>query len=308
MLPPLTLATINPSNHHHTASKMPESPRYPRTLTHNNLHPHAAPPGKFAAASNETSSQQSSHLDMDSPSSGEMPTRIKLVFVGDGSVGKTSLLVSYTTNGYPTEYIPTAFDKYSVSVNVDNQPLRVQLFDTAGQDDFDSLRPLCYPDTDVFLICFSVVSPTSFRNIRSKWLPEIQRYLGPHRRNPFILVGTQCDLRQDVSVLVELARYNEHPVTEAEVRDLTQSIGADCYIECSALTQWNLKKVFDTAILAALNKNNNLEACNERDNAESSSSTAVNCTQFLKRTASKTKKEGKRIIPRRSWKKYCCIF
>lgn len=155
----------------------------------------------------------------------------------------------------------------------------------------------------MFLICFSVVSPTSFRNIRSKWLPEIQRYLGPGRRTPVILVGTQCDLRNDVSVLVELHRYNEHPVTEAEVRDLTQGIGAECYIECSALTQWNLKKVFDTAILAALNKNN-VEA--EKDVDQSPST--VNCTQFLKRTASRTKKEGKRIMPRRSWKKYCCIF
>lgn len=169
---------------------------------------------------------------------------------------------------------------------------------------------MCYPDTDVFLICFSVVSPTSFRNIRSKWLPEIQRYLGgsggpSSRRNPFILVGTQCDLRNDVSVLVELARYNEQPVTDAQVRDLTQTIGADCYIECSALTQWNLKKVFDTAILASLNKNR--QDADNREGGELSQA-AVNCTQFLKRTASRTKKEGKKILPRRSWKKYCCIF
>ncbi|GAU89606.1 hypothetical protein RvY_02138 [Ramazzottius varieornatus] len=270
---------------------MPEPPRrYPRTISHN-IH------GKPSL--NEPLPVVPT---MDSPSSVEMPTRIKLVFVGDGSVGKTSLLVSYTTNGYPTEYIPTAFDKYSVSVTVDSQPLRVQLFDTAGQDDFDSLRPLCYPETDAFLICFSVVSPTSFRNIRSKWLPEIQRFAGAHRRTPLILVGTQCDLRNDVSVLMELARYNEHPVTEAEARELTQSINAECYIECSALTQWNLKKVFDTAILASLNKN---ATTNERD----VEGPTVNCTQFLKRTASRTAKEGKKIIPRRSsWKKYCCVF
>lgn len=176
-----------------------------------------------------------------------------------------------------------------------------QTYQFIFQDDFDSLRPLCYPDTDVFLICFSVVNPTSFRNIKSKWLPEIQHYLNASRNNPFILVGTQCDLRNDVSVLVELARYNEHPVTDSEARELTHSVGADCYIECSALTQWNLKKVFDTAILAALNKNVERE--------KESDAPTVTCTQLLKRTASRTKESGKKIIPRRSsWKKYCCIF
>ncbi|XP_017877073.1 rho-related GTP-binding protein RhoU-like [Ceratina calcarata] len=77
--------------------------------------------------------------------------RIKVVLVGDGAVGKTSLVVSYSTNGFPGEYVPTAFDNYNVVVNVDGLPINVQLCDTAGQDDFDPLRSLCYPETDVFL-------------------------------------------------------------------------------------------------------------------------------------------------------------
>ncbi|XP_071515445.1 rho-related GTP-binding protein RhoU-like isoform X2 [Panulirus ornatus] len=142
---------------------------------------------------------------------GEVKTKLKCVLVGDGSVGKTSLVVSYTTNGYPTEYVPTAFDNYNVVVNVDNQPVRLQLCDTAGQretfqgvrvsspwqDDFDSLRPLCYPQTDVFLVCFSVVSPTSFHNVREKWLPELRQH---NPGAPIVLVGTQSDLRTDVKV------------------------------------------------------------------------------------------------------------
>ncbi|VDM36896.1 unnamed protein product [Toxocara canis] len=100
---------------------------------------------------------------------------LKCVLVGDAAVGKTSLIVSYTTNGYPQDYVPTAFDNYSVLVRVDNQPIRLQLCDTAGQAEFDSLRPFSYPDTDVFLLCFNVMLPSTLRSITEHWLPEISK-------------------------------------------------------------------------------------------------------------------------------------
>uniref|UniRef100_A0A5S6QYL1 Rho-related GTP-binding protein RhoU n=1 Tax=Trichuris muris TaxID=70415 RepID=A0A5S6QYL1_TRIMR len=159
---------------------------------------------------------------------------IKCVLVGDGAVGKTSLIVSYTTNGYPQEYVPTAFDNYSVLVTVNERPVRLQLCDTAGQEDFDTLRHLCYPNSHVILLCFSVVCPASFSNILQRWLPE-------------------CDLRTNVQVLVDLNRFREAPVSSSEAQHAAKKINAVQYIECSALTQVNLKEVFDVAILAALN-------------------------------------------------------
>ncbi|CDW56551.1 rho GTP binding protein RhoU [Trichuris trichiura] len=175
---------------------------------------------------------------------------IKCVLVGDGAVGKTSLIVSYTTNGYPQEYVPTAFDNYSVLVTVNDRPIRLQLCDTAGQEDFDTLRHLCYPNSHVLLLCFSVVCPASFSNVQQRWLPEVRRYCP---RAPVVLVGTQCDLRTNIQVLVDLNRFHEAPVSPSEAQHVAKKINAVQYIECSALTQVNLKEVFDVAILAALN-------------------------------------------------------
>ncbi|XP_015181920.1 PREDICTED: cell division control protein 42 homolog isoform X2 [Polistes dominula] len=176
--------------------------------------------------------------------------RIKVVLVGDGAVGKTSLVVSYSTNGFPGEYVPTAFDNYKVVVNVDGQPVNVQLCDTAGQDDFDPLRSLCYPETDVFLVCFSVVCPSSYHSVASWWINEIKKYC-PNA--PIILVGTKSDLRSDVRLMLQLARYGQAPITTDQGHQLAQRLGAVSYVETSALTQHDLKEAFDQAIVSALN-------------------------------------------------------
>ena len=159
---------------------------------------------------------------------------IKCVVVGDGAVGKTCLLISYTTNKFPSDYVPTVFDNYAVTVMIGGEPYTLGLFDTAGQEDYDRLRPLSYPQTDVFLVCFSVVNTASFENVKEKWVPEILHH---SQRTPFILVGTQTDLRDDTSTVEKMLKNKTKPINHEQGEKLAKELKAIKYVECSALTQ-----------------------------------------------------------------------
>lgn len=180
---------------------------------------------------------------------------------------QTCLLISYTTNKFPSEYVPTVFDNYvcrscfplswtviaarrssgvqntladssdaaqAVTVMIGDDPYTLGLFDTAGQEDYDRLRPLSYPQTDVFLVCFSVTSPASFENVKEKWFPEVHHHCPGV---PCLIVGTQVDLRDDPAVLDKLARQKQRPVPPEAGERLARELGAVKYVECSALTQ-----------------------------------------------------------------------
>jgi len=170
---------------------------------------------------------------------------VKLVVVGDGTVGKTCLLIAYTTNSFPDEYVPTVFDNYSANVMVDGKTVSLGLWDTAGQEDYDRLRPLSYPSTDIFLICFSIVNPASFTNVKTKWYPEVHHHCPDAK---IILVGTKSDLKDDKESLDKLTQAGQTPINVQQGEQMAKEIKAVCYMECSSLTQKGLKLVFDEAI------------------------------------------------------------
>jgi len=126
---------------------------------------------------------------------------IKCVIVGDGAIGKSCFLIRFNTHAFPFEYIPTYFDNFAQNIFVDNRVINLNAFDTVSRGDYERLRPLTYPQTDVVIIGFSVISPMSYENVKLKWYPEIRHHCPSV---PVILCGMKLDLRTDRDIINHL--------------------------------------------------------------------------------------------------------
>ncbi|KOS18627.1 GTP-binding protein rhoA [Escovopsis weberi] len=175
--------------------------------------------------------------------------RRKLVIVGDGACGKTCLLIVFSKGAFPEVYVPTVFENYVADVQVDNKHVELALWDTAGQEDYDRLRPLSYPDSHVILICFAIDSPDSLDNVLEKWISEVVHFCSGL---PIILVGCKMDLRDDPQTIEALRATNQKPVDSKDAEAVSKKIGAFKYLECSARTGNGVKEVFEHATRAAL--------------------------------------------------------
>ncbi|KAL8895208.1 MAG: hypothetical protein Q9192_003783 [Flavoplaca navasiana] len=207
--------------------------------------------------------------------------RRKLVIVGDGACGKTCLLIVFSKGTFPEVYVPTVFENYVADVEVDGKHVELALWDTAGQEDYDRLRPLSYPDSHVILICFAVDSPDSLDNVQEKWISEVLHFC---QGLPIILVGCKKDLRFDQKTIEELHKTSQKPVTPEQPvvggwqksveqrrcpldhdtkrplltsstrqgEEVKKKIGAKAYLECSAKTNDGVREVFEHATRAAL--------------------------------------------------------
>jgi Ras family protein A len=126
------------------------------------------------------------------------------------------------------------------------------VWDTAGQEEYEKLRPLTYKDSDIIILCYSIDSQDSYYNIIEKWYPEL-RYYCP--TVPVVLVGNKKDIRDDSKKLnakkspsnfFNLAK-NELFVDSIEGEHLCKRIKANHFLECSVRTGENVKEVFDYA-------------------------------------------------------------
>ena len=175
---------------------------------------------------------------------------ITCVAVGNISVGRSTLLVRYTKGEYPSDYIiPSLLEEYAATLTVNGEPYTLIMYNPPGDDDYDRLRPLFYQNADVIMLCFSVVNPCSYENITEKWQPELHHFCP---NVPIVLVGMMLDLRDDNFTLEKLKAKHKRPVTYNEGLEMQRKIGAVNYMECSALTEEGVKKVFHAVVGAAL--------------------------------------------------------
>ncbi|KAF7188727.1 GTP-binding protein rho2 [Pseudocercospora fuligena] len=175
--------------------------------------------------------------------------RRKLVIIGDGACGKTSLLSVFTLGYFPTRYVPTVFENYVTDCRVDGKSVQLALWDTAGQEDYERLRPLAYSQAHVILIAFSVSSPDSLHNITTKWHPEV---LERCPNVPIILVGLKKDLRDDPVAQEEMRKRSEKFLTFEEGEEVRKRMSAKKYLECSSLTGEGVDDVFEAATRQSL--------------------------------------------------------
>ncbi|XP_042297633.1 rho-related GTP-binding protein RhoF [Sceloporus undulatus] len=175
---------------------------------------------------------------------------LKMVVVGDGGCGKTSLLLVYASGAFPEQYAPSVFEKYTTSVTVGKKEVILHLYDTAGQEDYDRLRPLSYQNTNVVLICYDVMNPTSFDNVLIKWSHEVNHFC---RGIPIVLVGCKTDLRKDKEHLRKLRSAEQEPITYSQGEEARRQMNADIYLECSAKFRENVESVFREAASIGLN-------------------------------------------------------
>ncbi|XP_069865934.1 rho-related GTP-binding protein RhoD [Dipodomys merriami] len=174
---------------------------------------------------------------------------VKVVVVGDGGCGKTSLLLVFTQGDFPEGYAPTVFEKYTVDLQMKGKPVCLHIWDTAGQDDYDRLRPLFYSDASVLLLCFDVTSPNSFENVFNRWYPEVSHFC---KDVPIIVVGCKTDLRKDKVLVNRLRKNRLEPVTYHRGQEMARSVGAVAYLECSARLHDNVHAIFQEAAEVAL--------------------------------------------------------
>lgn len=188
----------------------------------------------------------------------------KLVLLGDGACGKTSLLNVFTRGYFPTVYEPTVFENYVHDIFVDNIHIELSLWDTAGQEEFDRLRSLSYDNTDVVVLCFSVDSKDSLENVESKWVGEIQENCPGVK---LVLVALKCDLRENEAEEDDAAAPAAPPTTtnaDSAQREKKPTIGYDQglevarrikalrYLECSAMRNRGVNEAFTEAARVAL--------------------------------------------------------
>ena len=157
-------------------------------------------------------------------------TEYKLIIVGGGAVGKSSLVIQFIMGYFVDDYDPTIEDSYRKQVSVDGEESLLDILDTAGQEEYSAMRDRYMRTGQSFLMTYAINSRKSFEELNTDFLPQILR-VKDQDKVPMVLVGTKCDLE------------DERQVTIDEARKWAEAISMPFY-ETSAKARINVADVF----------------------------------------------------------------
>ena len=163
-------------------------------------------------------------------------TQKRIILVGDAGCGKSALALRLTHSLFAESYIPTSFDSLDTELATANGYYKLTLQDTSGARGNSEVRKMAYEGCDVAIVCFDLSNKTSYENIETRWLPELSQSCPGI---PVIVAGCKRD---------EIDSDEEAAVTIKETEELIERVGAVSYIECSARTNENIQKLFQTAV------------------------------------------------------------
>uniref|UniRef100_A0A8C7CJ00 Ras homolog family member F n=1 Tax=Oncorhynchus kisutch TaxID=8019 RepID=A0A8C7CJ00_ONCKI len=163
--------------------------------------------------------------------------------------GNGPLVQKTDCSQHSRKYAPSVFEKYVTTVTYGGKEIRLNLYDTAGQDDYDRLRPLSYQNANLVLVCYDVTNPTSFENVLIKWYPEVNHFC---HDVPVILIGCKTDLRKDKERTRRLKAMDQAPITYTQGEETRRHMSAELYLECSAKYRENVEDIFRDATKKAL--------------------------------------------------------
>eukprot|EP01121_Diplochlamys_sp_Union-15-3_P022269 TRINITY_DN941_c0_g1_i2.p1 TRINITY_DN941_c0_g1~~TRINITY_DN941_c0_g1_i2.p1 ORF type:complete len:210 (+),score=41.63 TRINITY_DN941_c0_g1_i2:57-632(+) len=162
-----------------------------------------------------------------------MSTCYKLVLVGVGGVGKSCLTIQFISNKFVDDYDPTLEDSYRKQVTIDGTECILDIFDTAGQEDFVAIRDQYMKIGHGFICVYSITMKSSFEEVIN--LHEHMLRVKDADSVPFVLVGNKCDLEDD------------REVTTAEGNQLAERLNVK-FIETSAKTRTNVVEAFELLV------------------------------------------------------------
>jgi GTPase KRas protein len=168
------------------------------------------------------------------------PISIKIAVLGKSLVGKSALTYRFISDKFPTEHDTTVEDQYKTEVTINDTTCELEILDTAGQDDYQTMLDTWIEFGNCFLLVYSIDEADSFKQIKQKYERIVQ--LKGKQKFSVVIAGNKCDLPGD-----------QRKVTKEEAENYAKNIGVS-FLEVSALTRVNVKEAFIQVVHDFLHK------------------------------------------------------